>query len=103
MVVLIAALAILGASAVSSPANTRKYTEARVIGCRGVIEEEEGRSIVYCVGNCNRTCAIVRKGISGGLYPDQLELFDNGASTLQSPCLLLGTSPDGTEVYVLMP
>jgi|GEM_PF-1804381 hypothetical protein len=70
-----------------------------LMGCRGVIEG----GVVKCEGNCNRTCAkVVREEYPFSAYPDDLTIYD-GVPTYQSPCLLLGTNPEGTEAYVLLP
>jgi len=67
--------------------------------CRGVIEG----GVVKCEGNCNRTCAkVVREFYTHSAYPDDLTIYD-GVPIYQSPCSLLGTNPEGTEAYVILP
>lgn len=79
-------------------------TETRLMGCRGVMEIRlDGTILVYCEGACRQTCAIVKHGVAGGRYPDELQLYDNSVPTFQSPCMFLGVNPDGTEAYVVLP
>jgi len=69
------------------------------MGCRGVL----GGGVAKCLDDCNRVCVkVVREEYPFSAYPDDLTIYD-GVPIYQSPCSLLGTNPEGTEAYVILP
>ncbi len=70
-------------------------------GCEGVMYPN---GTVACRGACTHKCAEVTRNVNpSSPYPDDLQLFDSGIPTFQSECLYLGTSEDGTQLYVIIP
>ncbi|MDW8075972.1 MAG: hypothetical protein RMK00_09425 [Bacteroidota bacterium] len=75
-------------------------TTIELMGCRGVLNGTQA----YCEGNCNRVCVRIQKDVYvGNPFPDDLQLYHDQQLTMQTECIFVGTSPDGSTAFVITP